>query len=441
VFNLDPFKRYSNSVLIKNKHSELTYGQAYNTFKSWSYYLQQIAPTGNIALAMANNLESHIIMLAAFQCHNVIMLNPDILQVSPDLIQRLNIDYLITFDATLNVATNRILIDQSQVLNYKISADLYPDSCPGSLVLVSSGTTGIARPVKFESSEVWGFATSLITKLDFFPDDCLYNIAPYYHGFGFLNIFTVIETGGSYYIPDTTDYKNVVNNINQTACTWVSAVPNLAKIMIKSSGSLPTNFRFAMAGGDTTSNTLCSEFRKRFDVELLANYGFTDGGCVSVNTPTMHRDGSVGKVDPATVMLGSDNEIFVKQPWLKSKNWLPTGDIGTIDCDGYLWIISRKKDIIKRQGKTIFPRELESHLEKLSGINEVIVYKDGKNNKGDCISIVYSGTLTETQLKIYCKNKLPADYYPNQVLKVEIIPLFNNKVSRIWIKNYVDQLQ
>jgi len=441
MFNSSPFKTHKDRMLIKNKHISLTYGDAYETFMSWAYYLKQVASQGNIALSMTNCLEAHLIMLAAFQCHDVIMLNPDMLRVSPDLIERLNIDHLITFDETLVADTDIILIDPNRVLEYRVAADLYPVSTDNTLVLISSGTTGTARPVVFESSGAWGFATSLLTKIKFTEEDCLYNIAPYYHGFGFLNIFTAIETGGSYYIPDTTDYKNIINDINQTGCTWVSAVPNLARIMIKSSGDLHQNFRFAMAGGDTTSEKLCREFRERFGVELLANYGFTDGGCVSVNTPVDHKDGTVGKVDLSIISFGEDNEIFVRPDWLKSTDWLPTGDIGFIDQDGYLWIKARKKDIIKRQGKTIYPGELESHLEKVPGTTEIVVYKDGQNNKGDRIGVVYSGTISESDLKAYCTDNLPADYYPNRILKLEDIPKFNNKISRTWIKNYVDQLE
>jgi acyl-CoA synthetase (AMP-forming)/AMP-acid ligase II len=440
MFNSEPFVTYSDRILLKNKHCSLSYGYAYRAIMSWAYYLQQAAPRGNIALVMTNSLEAHILMLAAFQCHNVVMLNPDMLRVSPDLIQRLDIDHVVTFDFTLEVSAKRILIDQQRMLHHQVSPELYPEPAPGSLILVSSGTTGVARPVKFVSSEAQGFARSLLTKLHFTPEDCLYNVAPYYHGFGFLNIFTVIETGGSYYIPDTVDYKNIVNDINQTACTWVSSVPNLAKIMIKSAGTLHNRFRFAMAGGDTVGETLCSEFRSRFGVELLANYGFSDGGCVSVNTPSHHKDGSVGLVDPAVVKLGSDDEIFVYQTWLTSNEWLPTGDIGYIDSDGYLWIKARKKDIIKRQGKTIFPGELESHLEKVPGVVEIVAYRDGQNNKGDRIGIVYSGSITEAELKLYCTTGLPLDYHPNSILQLETIPRFNNKISRTWIKNYVDQL-
>lgn len=441
MFNPAPFTTYSDRILVKNKHVSLTYGEMFDAYMSWASYLQKIEPLKNVALSMTNCIEAHIIMLAAFQCHNVVMLNPDMLRVSPDLIQRLHIDCLITFDPLLTADTNILVIDRQQVVDFRTVSSTYPTPLESKLVLISSGTTGTARPVTLESSEAWGYATSLISKLKFTTDDCLYNIAPYYHGFGFLNIFTVIETGGSYYIPDTTDYKNIVNDINQFGCTWVSAVPNLAKIMIKSPSALNKNFRFAMVGGDICSSSLCKDFRDRFNIDLLSNYGFTDGGCVSASTLSMHKDGAVGKIDPAIVKLGADNEIFVRQPWLKSDTWLHTGDIGSIDEDGYLWINSRKKDIIKRQGKTIFPRELEHHLEKVAGIDEIVVYNDGQNKKGDRIGIVYAGRITELELKSYIVDKLPADYRPNKILKLADIPKFNNKISRTWIKNYVDQLQ
>ena len=440
MFDLAPFNNYKDQTLIKNKHLTLTYADVFSAFKSWSYYLKQIAPTGNIALAMPNCVESHIIMLAALQCHNVVLLNIALLSVSPGLLDRLNINHLVTFDDTANVKTNTILLDKNQVLNYRVSPNLYPLPTSNSLVFISSGTTGNANPTEFTSAETRLFSQSLLSKINFQDSDCLYNVAPYYHAIGFINIFTAINTGGSYYIPGNTDYKNIINDINQFGCTWICAVPNLAKIMIKSPGEIHSNFRLAMVGGDICNAALCKDFRERFRLDLLANYGFTEGGgCISITTPDAHKDGSVGKINPKLVKL-IDNEVYARRLCSKSNSWVSTGDIGTIDEDGYLWIKSRKKDTIKRQGKTIFPAELEEHLEKVEGVVEVVVYKDTQNNRGDRIGVVYTGTITEDELKAYCVDKLHSDYYPHKILKLQSIPKFNNKISRIQIKNYVDQL-
>jgi len=441
MFNSQPFIEHKDSILVKTKQVLLTYDDVFRSFMSWAYFLKKVAPTGNLALAMPNCVESHVLFLAALQCHNIIMFDSALLRVSPDLIDRLDIDHLLTFDESLVVNSNKILIKQHEVLSYKVDPVLYPTPTDNTMVLISNGTSGTAKAVKFNSEEILGYSKSLLTKTQITASDCLYNMLPYHRGFGLIKIFSAIETGSSYYIPDSADYKNVIEDINRHGCTWVCAVPNLARIMIKGSDTFHSRFRFIMVGGDLVSAELCRDFRNKFGINLLADYGLTEGATVSVGTLLDHRDGAVGKIDPSTVKFGEDNEIFVSPKWFTDGRWVATGDVGELDQDGFLWFKSRKKDIIKRQGKTIYPAELESHLEKLTGTTELVVYNDGKNNKGDRIGIVYSGSITEKELKDYCTANLPVEYYPNRIIRLDEIPMFNNKISRAKLKDYVDQLQ
>lgn len=438
MFTSENFKIYKDRILAKSPSHTLTYDDVYRATAYWTQWFRDNVPPGIVALTMPNRLESHIILFAAFQTHTITMINPEVLRVNPDLLERLDVGTVITYDNNTNHGVNTVVIDPDTVLTYDRSApvaELGPWS--HDLILLSSGTTGRVMPEVIKSYEIEGFVTSYLPWYKFSPDDYIYNLLPYYHGFGLTKIFTPMATGGSYYVPDVPDFKKIVTEINNEGCTWISLVPSLARFMIKNTGELHDKFKFATVSGDIASAKLMSEFRQRFGVELLAEYGCTEAAVVSSNTLDAHKDGSVGKIDPNYVKI-VDGEICVQAIW--RPGWRHIGDYGRIDEDGFLFVDGRMKDLIKRQGKPIFPYELESHLEKLDQVDEAIAYRDDPDKSGDTITIVFVGSYSVEELTEYCRHNLPPGYQPSKIVKFETMPRFGAKIRRKDLKNYVDKL-
>lgn len=426
---------HKQKTFIKNKNLSLTYGEVFKLSKIWAKYFKDHAPGETIALTMPNCLESHILLLAAIQSHNVTLINPVLLQISPDLIKRLNVTNLVSFDH-MSTGANQITLTRSEIATR--STEELSDSTLHSLTLLSSGTTGEVKPILLQPTEIERYGSLLKDYFTLDCNDCLYNVLPYYHGFGLTRMFTVMNSGSSYYVPDDPDYRNILADLNEHECTWISLVPNMAKVMIKNSGSLPANFKLATVSADICSQSLIESFSQRFELELFSEYGCTEASIISSNTFAYYKVGSVGCVDATKVMI-IENEIHAIAGWKDQPDWINTGDIGTIDTDGFLFIHGRTKEIIKRQGKTIFPHELEKNLETVAGVDEVVVYCDGSDNKGDCIGLAYVGSIDVDQLKSYCLTNLPADYRPKKITHLKMIPRVGPKVRRREMSKYVNK--
>ena len=146
------------------------------------------------------------------------------------------------------------------------------------------------------------------------------------------------------------------------------------------------------ASGAAPLGTDLAQFYEAIGMPLIEGYGLTEGGVVSFNPLDNPKPGSIGKVlEGVEVRIAEDGELLVRSPCLFSRyykdreataevlreGWLHTGDIATIDDDGYLVITGRKKEmIVNSNGKKIYPSRVESLFKFEPLISQVILIGD-----------------------------------------------------------------
>jgi acyl-CoA synthetase (AMP-forming)/AMP-acid ligase II len=226
------------------------------------------------------------------------------------------------------------------------------------------------------------------------------------------------------------------------------------------------HLRVVCVGTAPLGGKIKQDFEDKYQVQLLESYGLSELLFVASNRPQLpQRRGSVGQLlpgvavrilddhgQPAVESGGTEGEIFVQTPQqmagyldyetsrpapLPAGAWFATGDVGSVDSDGYLYITGRKKDLIIRGGTNISPRAIEEVLLGHEAVEQVAVVGVPHPFYGEAVVaavILRPGrSLADEQasLRGLCEGRLSAGAVPARFVRVDSLPLSaNGKVQK-----------
>ena len=214
-----------------------------------------------------------------------------------------------------------------------------------------------------------------------------------------------------------------------------------------------TNLKIGGASGAPVPPAIQAKWQKKTGLELLNGYGLTEttaGAIVSLPNKFNHdaigvpMGGAVKIVDDqgVTLPLGERGEILFKGPqvakgyWNQPEKtaktfadgWLRTGDIGTMDAEGFIFFVDRQKDLIIASAYNIAPAEVEAILMKHESIQEVAVIGVPDEYRGENVKAFVvlektaRGKITEQEIIEYGKANMAAYKYPRLVEFIDILP-------------------
>ena len=230
--------------------------------------------------------------------------------------------------------------------------------------------------------------------------------------------------------------------------------------------------RLAVSGAAPLGKDL-AEFYAAIGMPLVEGYGLTEGGVVILNPMDRPRAGSIGKPLPGVrVKLAADGELLIHSETLFSgyykdpastaavlrDGWLHTGDVATIDRDGFVSITGRKKElIVSSNGKKIYPARIEGLFKLEPLVNQVLLVGDKRPYMTALITLNpqaaehVQGPLLETELKraVARVNKHLASFEQIRKFKVierefsleqgELTPTMKLRRSKV-IENFKDEI-
>ncbi len=322
-------------------------------------------------------------------------------------------------------------------------------------LLYSSGTTGAPKGIMLTHGNLLSNAQALITAWGFTEQDCLLHALPIFHVHGlFVATGCALLSGGSMRWLTHFDAKQVTSELPK--CTVMMGVPTYYTRLLAEpsfSASACANMRLFISGSAPLLEDTFVAFEERSGHTILERYGMTETGMNTSNPLDGERKpGTVGLPLPevevrivddngAAVATGEVGNLQVRGPNVTSGYWrnpdktaedfpvggfFNTGDLGSFDTDGYVAIVGRSKDLIITGGLNVYPKEVESFIDDLTGVAESAVIGVPHGDFGEAVVAVVVPTepssVSEDSVIAACRQGLANFKVPKKVVFTTELP-------------------
>ena len=360
-----------------------------------------------------------------------------------------NLKYIISMDLEKSkdgIFSEQELIETGKTLLQNgdrsfIDAEINPEEM--SIMLFTSGTTSKSKVVALSHKNICTNLMDIGSTLDVNSDDVLLSVLPIHHVFectvGFL---FALYKGAQTVFSD--GIRHIVQNLNEYHVSVMACVPaiyerifknirkelekqgELDKILKKEEeyknatmqekkevfkeihNMLGGNIKLFISGAAALDKTIEERYRL-LGLNLVQAYGLTETSpVVGIGNKKYHKIGSIGKTVPSvTAKVINKNsegigELIVKGPSIMlgyfgdekatkeaiKDGWFYTGDLARIDDEGYIFICGRKKSVIVlKNGKNIYPEEMENLVNQIEGVKESFIFGKQKSNDKEDVKI------------------------------------------------------
>ena len=344
------------------------------------------------------------------------------------------------------------------------------DENSASSMCYTSGTTGNPKAVLYShrSTMLHAFAGALPDALNMSARDCLLPVVPMFHVNAWGLPYSAAMTGAKLVFPGPAmDGKSIFELIESEKVSFAAGVPTVWQMMLAhmQAGKLRfSTLKRTVIGGSACPPAMITAFNDQYGVEVLHAWGMTEMSplgtvCTLKNKHADLPDAQKMKVrlkqgrgiygvdmkivDPEGKELAWDGvaygDLLVKGPWIISDyfkpegesplvdGWFPTGDVGTIDPDGYLQITDRSKDVIKSGGEWISSIDVENIAvaHPAVAMAACIGIKHPKWDERPIIAVVKKpgAEVARDELLAFYEGKIAKWQVPDDVVFVDAIPL------------------
>jgi len=304
-----------------------------------------------------------------------------------------------------------------------------------SMIVFTSGTTSKPRGAELTIQAMESFIEWAVACLPMHEGQRSLMLLPLHHIFGIGVVYFMLSRGVALGV--CPDFRRIYDAFERFRVNFAFLVPALADILAQkiqqkaasAEEALGQPIDWILIGGAALPRRTY-EHLTSLGVKMLTGYGLTET-CAAYSITPLAGDphvGAQGKASQAKdieTKVSAEGELLIKGPCvmkgyykqpertaevIDADGWYHTGDIGSIDADGFVWITGRaSRTIILSSGKKIAPEELEEKLISLPGIREAVVSGEGESR--EIKAEVYSGLSEEYTRKVISELNLTLPVY------------------------------
>ncbi|MBL4603091.1 MAG: AMP-binding protein [Emcibacteraceae bacterium] len=356
---------------------------------------------------------------------------------------------------------NKDVISLDSLITAKINTSPMPKIDPGSLASITytSGTTGHPKGAMLSHRAII-LNTAMTSQMHMRGvDDIVVSALPCPHVYANVLMNGMLMCGTNLILHSKFDAAAILNDISKYEATIFDGVPTMYMYMLNcpqlNEADLSSLTR-CYVGGQTMPIAAMKEVESAFKVPLIELWGMTEIAGLGATHALLgtNKHGSIGCALPycevriaeaedasRTLAYGEVGELMIRGPivmmgyygdrqktheTIEADGWLHTGDLATMDQDGCVRIVDRKKDMILTGGYNVYPAEIERVLAEHPAVAIAAVGKLPDDLKGEIakayIVLKNDAKCTEEEIIAFCRNVLAAYKCPRKVQFVNDVP-------------------
>jgi long-chain acyl-CoA synthetase len=331
------------------------------------------------------------------------------------------------------------------------------ESDDAAVIIYTSGTTGTPKGATLTHANVASGAEVARDLVDAGPDSVTVATLPLFHVFGMNSVMNVtVRARALMTLIPRFEPGLALEVIQRDAATTFAGVPTMYSAMLHHPDREQydvSSLELCVSGGSAMPVEVLRGFDEAFGCKVLEGYGLSETtGMGSFNLPDRERKpGSIGLAVGGTeiklfdnsdveVAQGEPGEVVMRGPfvmhgyWGRDEateevmrgGWFHTGDIATVDDEGYFFIVDRKKDLIIRGGYNVYPREVEEVFYEHPAVREAAVIGVPHDALGEevgaAIALKEGAEATPDELRAFVKERVAAYKYPRAIWIVDDLP-------------------
>jgi acyl-CoA synthetase (AMP-forming)/AMP-acid ligase II len=266
----------------------------------------------------------------------------------------------------------------------------------GSAVLFTSGSTGTPKGVELGEAQLLHVARAIAAHNELSAADRGYNPLPLFHiNAEVVAVLATLVAGATLVLDRRFHRTGFWPLMRKRRVSWINAVPAILAILAKEPIDAPQGLRFIRSASAPLPEAVAAAFA---GIPLVVSYGMTEAASQITATPLdgSAPAGSVGRAigaeiqvrdaDGAVLPAASAGRLWIRGAGVISHyfanaaadrfdadGWLSTGDLGSIDADGFVTLLGRSDDVINRGGELVYPADVEDVLLRDERVREVVV--------------------------------------------------------------------
>ena len=470
-------------AIVASGASSLTYSALAKQIRAFGRRLRDngVPSSAKVAILLPNGPELAVALVATVCNAIAVPLNPNLTASELDqLFSLLGIDAIVVSDrvdhAVREVAARHGIglldakFDKSgnvEISGTAAMSSFADDGMPlgeavnpdaPAFVLRTSASTGRPKLVPVTHRNLTISAYKRKTWFAFTEQDRALCVAPLYYGQALKGVlFTPLLLGGSVAFPDQVEDDDILSSLVDLQPTFLDAGPTfymnlLDRVLARGGAPLHHSLRFLRSGAAPLSLTTKQRLEEIFGVPVLEGYGLTETGTIAANSisPEHRKPGTVGRPSPQEVAIraedgrllppGARGEIVVRGPavmpgYLHNEEanraafvdgWFLTGDLGSIDAEGFLTYLGRRKEFISRGGEKVSLYEVEQALLLHPSVRDAAAFPVPHPRLGENVAaavvLLHGATMTPTEIKAFLADHLASFKIPHHVMIMPELP-------------------